>query len=133
LADRFSGDPKLKVWLAPPLLPLGKDPRTGRPRKLAFGSWIFPAFRLLAAMKFVRGRWFDPVGHTAERRMERALAGEYLALLHQGIAKVNAANLAVAVELAASAREVAGFGPVKHAGVSRWRQQAQVLMARLAE
>ncbi|MFM5931043.1 MAG: indolepyruvate ferredoxin oxidoreductase family protein [Novosphingobium sp.] len=133
LADRFSGHPDLKVWLAPPLLPLGTDPRTGRPRKIAFGKWIFPVFRVLAALKFLRGHWYDPFGHTAERRMERALAGEYLAVMHEAIAKVTEANFPIAVELAASAREVAGFGPVKHLGVSRWREQAQALLARLAE
>ncbi|WP_310535149.1 indolepyruvate ferredoxin oxidoreductase family protein [Novosphingobium sp.] len=133
LGDRFGGAPTLQVWLAPPLLPLGKDARTGRPRKIAFGGWIFPLFRVLAAMKGLRGRWCDPFGHTAERRMERALAGEYLAMLHAAIVSLSPAKLALAVELAASPREVAGFGEVKEAGVSRWREQAAALMERLAD
>ncbi len=132
LSDRFDGALKLTVWLAPPLLPLGKDARTGRPRKIALGGWIFPIFRLLAACKGLRGRWCDPFGYTSERRMERTLAAEYLALLHRAIASVTPETIAVAAELAASAREVAGFGPVKHAGVSRWREQATVLLVRLA-
>ena len=133
LGDRFGGAPKLQVWLAPPLLPLGKDARTGRPRKIAFGGWIFPVFRVLAGMKSLRGRWCDPFGHTAERRMERALAGEYLAMLHAAIAGMTPDKLARAVELAAAPREVAGFGAVKEAGVSRWREQAATLMERLAD
>ncbi|MFM6932691.1 MAG: indolepyruvate ferredoxin oxidoreductase family protein [Novosphingobium sp.] len=132
LGDRVGGAPKLQVWLAPPLLPLGRDARTGRPRKIAFGGWIFPVFRVLAAMKGLRGRWCDPFGHTAERRMERALAGEYLGMLHAALARLTPDKLALAVDLAAAPREVTGFGEVKEAGVSRWREQASVIMERLA-
>jgi len=42
-------------------------------------------------------------------------------------------KLALAAALAASPREVAGFGEVKEAGVSRWREQAAALMERLAD
>src|SRR5690606_26588735 len=38
IAARFEGDWKLKFHLAPPLLSR-VDPKTGRPRKIAFGPW----------------------------------------------------------------------------------------------
>ena len=74
LKEQFDGDPSVKVSLAPPLL-ARRDKVTGHLRKREFGSWIFRAFELLTRFKFLRGTAFDPFGYTAERRMERALAG----------------------------------------------------------
>src|SRR5439155_21076548 len=47
LRQEFEGDFAIKYHLAPPMLSFGKDAR-GRPLKRQFGSWIQPAFRLLA-------------------------------------------------------------------------------------
>ena len=69
--EQFSGNFRMTFHLAPPLLP-GRDP-SGRPRKRAFGGWILHFFRILAALKGLRGSAFDPFGYTAERRMERRL------------------------------------------------------------
>ena len=80
LKDQFDGDPNVKVSLAPPLLAT-RDKLTGHLRKREFGSWIFRAFDLLTRFKFLRGTAFDPFGYTAERRMERALPGEYGAMI----------------------------------------------------
>ncbi len=74
LKEQFDGDPSVKVSLAPPLL-APRDKVTGHLRKREFGSWIFRAFELLTRFKFLRGTALDPFGYTAERRMERALAG----------------------------------------------------------
>ena len=50
---------------------------TGLPRKMSFGPWLLPAFRLLAKFKFLRGTAFDPFGRSAERRTERRLIEDY--------------------------------------------------------
>jgi indolepyruvate ferredoxin oxidoreductase len=131
LADRFAGSPKLKVYLAPPLLPLGRDARTGRPRKIGFGGWVFPLFRLLARLKGLRGGALDPFGYTAERRMERALIGEYRELVRRIAETVTPATLPPAIELAAAPELVAGFGPVKDAGVEAYRARVRELMPKL--
>ena len=61
------------VCLAPPVLS-PKDAE-GRPRKMAFGGWMLSlGFPTLARLKVLRGTPFDPMGYTAERRMERKLA-----------------------------------------------------------
>ena len=133
LRDRFAGDPKLKVNLAPPLLAFRKDAKTGRPRKIAFGPWIFPAFRLLAKAKGLRGTAFDVFGYSAERRMERALIGEYRALMGEVAGKVTPATMHAAVELAAAAELVSGYGPVKDAGVVAYRARVAELLPKLDE
>jgi indolepyruvate ferredoxin oxidoreductase len=109
----FGGeDLRLHVHLAPPLL-ARKDKVSGEPRKMTFGPWIFPLFRLLAKFKFLRGTAFDPFGYSTERRTERALVRDYEALLEEVLAKLDADNHHVAVGLAAIPEKIRGFGHVK--------------------
>ena len=131
LADAFDGKPRLRLHLAPPLLAFRKDRKTGRPRKIAFGSWILPVFGMLAKGKGLRGTWVDPFGHTAERRMERALIGEYRALVREIAAKVQVETMEAAIELAAAPALIAGYGPVKEAGVAAYRARVVELRPRL--
>ena len=103
---------RLHVHLAPPLL-ARKDKTTGEPKKMTFGPWIFPLFRLLAKFKFLRGTAFDPFGYSAERKTERALVRDYEAMLEEVLAKLNADNHHIAVGLAAIPEKIRGFGHVK--------------------
>jgi len=52
-------------------------------------------------------------GRTEERRMERALIGEYRALLDELSGGLTAANHSTAVELANVPDDIRGFGHVK--------------------
>ncbi|TCM18829.1 indolepyruvate ferredoxin oxidoreductase [Novosphingobium sp. PhB165] len=131
LSDTFEGTPRLKIHLAPPLLAFRKDRKTGRPRKIAFGSWIFPAFSLIARAKGLRGTWFDPFGYTAERRMERALIGEYRDLARRIAAKIEPDTMDLAVEIAAAPALIAGYGAVKEVGVAAYRERVAELSLRL--
>ena len=74
--SEFGGRARLRFHLAPPILGAARDAR-GRPVKREFGEWILPLFRLLARMRKIRGTKLDLFGMTAERRMERALIGEF--------------------------------------------------------
>jgi indolepyruvate ferredoxin oxidoreductase len=132
LAETFAGKPKLKIHLAPPLLAFRKDARTGRPRKIAFGGWIFPVFTVLARFKVLRGTPLDAFGYTAERRMERSLVGEYRALVEEIAAKVTPRTMATAIDLAAAADLVSGYGPVKDAGVVAYRARVADLRGGLS-
>ncbi|MEW9855242.1 indolepyruvate ferredoxin oxidoreductase family protein [Novosphingobium sp. M1R2S20] len=131
LTAQFEGDYKLEVNLAPPLLAFRKDLKTGRPRKIAMGRWIFPVFGLLARMKRLRGTPLDIFGMTAERRMERALISEYRELILSLADRATEENLELCTEIAASASLIAGFGPVKEAGVVAYREQLSKLLGRL--
>jgi indolepyruvate ferredoxin oxidoreductase len=131
LESQFKDPAKLKVMLAPPLVSRGLDPKTGRPRKIAFGPWIFTAFRLLARFKGLRGGAFDPFGRTSERRMERQLVETYLADLERIAGLVGHAGYGLLVELARIPDTVRGFGPVKEANHAKAMEKRAALLARL--
>ncbi|MFD1611506.1 indolepyruvate ferredoxin oxidoreductase family protein [Sphingomonas tabacisoli] len=128
----FDGKPRLAVNLAPPLLAWRKDVKTGSPRKIALGPWVFGAFRLLAWLKRLRGTPLDVFGYTAERRMERALIGEYRALIGALAERITDETAELATEIAASAALIAGFGPVKARGVAAFRSRVIEMEDRLA-
>ncbi len=121
LSEGYEGDARLSFHLAPPFLP-GRDLRTGRPKKRAFGPWIVPVFRLLARMKRLRGTPLDLFGLTHERREERALRDGYLAEMTALIDGLTAETLAEATNRAQSVLQVVGFGPVKAANLAAWRK-----------
>jgi indolepyruvate ferredoxin oxidoreductase len=111
--SEFDGDKlRFEFHLAPPLL-ARRDKTTGLPRKMTFGAWLLPAFRLLARLKFLRGTAYDPFGYSVERKTERKLIADYEAMLSEVFAKLTAANHAVAVGLAAIPEKIRGFGHVK--------------------
>jgi indolepyruvate ferredoxin oxidoreductase len=103
---------RFSVHLAPPLL-ARRDKITGLPRKMTFGPWIFPVFRLLAKFKALRGTPLDPFGYTAERKTERALMRDYEAMLAEVLPKLTPDNHPLAVGLAAIPEKIRGFGHVK--------------------
>ncbi len=121
IKQAFEGDLRLSLNFAPPFLPLGKDRKTGRPRKIRLGSWMFPVLRVLAKGKHLRGGMFDPFGYSHERRTERALIGEYRDLLRQLASKLTDANTGIAREIAEGAALIRGYGPVKDEGIAQWR------------
>jgi indolepyruvate ferredoxin oxidoreductase len=125
LREQFEGDFRIGINLAPPLIALRKDAKTGRPRKIEFGGWILPVFRILKGFKFLRGTPFDPFGYTAERRMERKLIGEYRELVLSLVDTISDVNMPAAIEAARAASSIAGFGPVKDAGVAAYLKRVE--------
>ncbi|WP_284257438.1 indolepyruvate ferredoxin oxidoreductase family protein [Acidocella aquatica] len=118
LAASFDGDFKLKFHLAPPLL-ARKDPSSGLLRKMEFGPWVLPFFKLLQKGKILRATAFDIFGYTAERRTERRLIADYKAMILDLITRLTPANLAVAAELAGLPDEIRGFGHIKDANIAK--------------
>jgi len=76
LESKFTGDYKIKLQLAPPLLSR-PDPVNGRVRKREFGPWVLGFFKVLAPCKSLRGTPLDVFGYTQERRLERQLIKQY--------------------------------------------------------
>jgi len=137
IRERFEGDWALKFHLAAPLLSR-VDPRTGVPTKREYGSWMLTAMRWLAHLRFLRGTALDPFGRTAERRTERALIGEYEALIDTLLGGLDQSRHELAVELAGLPEHIRGFGHVKERhlasvrtqweqGLSRWRGDAKAV------
>src|SRR5438477_6826925 len=122
ISGMFEGDYKLVFHLAPPLL-ARKDPTTGEPRKMRFGAWMLPLFRLLKTMRRLRGTALDPFGYTAERRMERALISEYEADIERLLAKLSPANHSLAVQIASLPDEIRGFGHIKMRNLAAVRKK----------
>lgn len=125
----FTGNPKLKVLMAPPFLP-GTDPSTGRPKKRAFGAWVFALFSLLAKSKWLRKTRFNPLGWSADRRLERELIVEYESMIDEICRRINRDNAGVAITIAALADKVRGFGPVKLENVRAYREDLEPLLQR---
>jgi indolepyruvate ferredoxin oxidoreductase len=127
VAAQFEGDFKLVHHLAPPLL--GQTDAQGLPVKQAFGPWVRHAFPLLARLKGLRGTAFDPFGKTEERRTERALIGEYCALVDELLHGLSAARLPQALELARLPEDIRGYGHVKARHLAAVRPKWQALLA----
>jgi indolepyruvate ferredoxin oxidoreductase len=111
-AEVDGDDLRLRFHLAPPLF-ARIDKATGLPRKMTFGPWMMPVFRLLAKFKGLRGTAFDPFGYSVERRTERRLVADYEAMLDEVLAKLSPDNHHLAVGLAAIPEKIRGFGHVK--------------------
>ncbi len=121
LKATFAREPaRLEFHLAPPLL-ARRDPVTGEPKKMTFGSWMLPVFRVLASLRGLRGTPLDPFGYTHERRTERKLIADYETLLSELMQNLTPANHATAVALASIPEKIRGFGPVKerHLGIAK--------------
>jgi indolepyruvate ferredoxin oxidoreductase len=127
LASQFEGDYSLKFHLAPPLF-ASRDPKTGHLVKQEFGSWMLPVFRVLAKLRFLRGSALDPFGRTGERKVERALIGDYETLIAELLAGLRADNHDLAVRLASVPDDIKGYGHVKEASLAMAkRKEAELL------
>jgi indolepyruvate ferredoxin oxidoreductase len=125
----FEGDYKVAFYLAPPLF-AKSDPITGEPRKMRFGPWILPVFKVLKSMKFLRGSALDPFGYTEERRMERELIGEFEQSIERLLSGLTSQNHALAVQIASIPDEMRGFGYIKKRNVDIARTKRDELLAR---
>jgi indolepyruvate ferredoxin oxidoreductase len=128
VAAQFEGDYKLVFHLAPPLVSK-PDPVTGEATKRIYGPWMMGAFRMLAKLRRFRGSTFDVFNRTAERKMERALIGEYEAVIAELLAGLAPHNHPLAVELAAIPEHVRGFGHVKARQVAEAKAKEARLLA----
>ena len=130
LQAQFDGDPGLKVLLAPPLI-ARRDKVTGHLQKREFGPWVFKAFGMLAKLKGLRGTALDIFGYTAERKMERALPGEYKAMIFRHLdGKLDLPRL---IALAKMPEVVRGYGHIKEANVARYRAECARIEAMVGQ
>jgi len=130
LRNQFDGEPgkdyRLTFHLAPPLF--ARRDANGHLIKQTFGPWMLTAFRLLVKLKGLRGTAFDVFGRSTERRMERKLIDDYLALIDEFCASLTRNNLSLAVELARLPEEIRGFGHVKERAVAEFYDKRRGLL-----
>ena len=129
LASEFQSFDRLEFHLAPPIL--GRKGSDGKPRKSSFGPWMMTGFRMLAALKGLRGTPLDVFGRTAERRMERRLLAEYEADLALIAGRLSADRIEAAAALASVPQLVRGFGHVKEDNARKAAEERRRLLERL--
>ncbi len=130
LREQFDGEPgkdyKLNFYLAPPLLSRRND--KGELIKRRFGPSTLTLFKILARLKGLRGTALDVFGKTHERRTERALIKEYMALLDEFTRTLTRPRLAIAIELANLPDDIRGFGHIKEANLEKVQQRRDELL-----
>ncbi len=119
-------DAKVWVHLHPPVLRA-----LGLRRKLRFGRWFDPGFRVLRAGRRLRGTPVDPFGRARVRQVERELIVEYEQLVAQALARLSAERHALAVELCSLPELVRGYEDIKLANVVRYRKRILEIQAEL--
>ena len=122
----FGARARVSYKLHPPFLRA-----LGMNRKITLGPWVRPLFRLLVAMRFLRGTFFDPFGHTEVRRTERQLIPEYREAIATVAAILAPENHDAAIELATLPDVVRGYEGVKLANVDRYRKLLAALTSEL--
>ena len=122
----FEGDFKINYNLAPPMI--SKKNEKGELQKQKFGPWMLTGFKVLAKLKGLRGTALDVFGKTEERKMERALIGEYTASIDTLLTTLNRTNHATAVEVARIPELIKGYGHVKERNLKTARLQWAGLM-----
>ncbi len=127
VAGAFEDGYKLKFHLAPPLLSR-RDPDTGEARKMEFGEWILPLFRVISRLKFLRGTPLDIFGYSAERKRERQLISEYEATMERLLRDLTSKNHETAVAIGALPEQIRGYGHVKDRSIDAAKQREQQLL-----
>jgi indolepyruvate ferredoxin oxidoreductase len=107
---QFGTGVKVSWLLHPPVLRA-----LGLQRKVRLGRWFRPVFRLLVAMRRLRGTALDPFGYARVRRVERALIAHYQALMAQALGRLAAgkAPAEAVAALAAAPDLIRGYEHIK--------------------
>ena len=104
----------------------------GMKRKIKLGRWFVPAFRMLRAMRWLRGTAIDPFGKAKVRRVERELIGEYRDLVERSLAHLGPATVPLVLEICSLPDDIRGYEEIKLRSVKRFRMTAERLERKLA-
>jgi indolepyruvate ferredoxin oxidoreductase len=89
---------------------------------------VLTAFKVLAKFRFLRGGALDIFGYTAERKMERALIGEYEQTVCGLLATLDGGNVDLAAEIASIPEHIRGYGHVKEAHLHKAKAREAELL-----
>lgn len=90
-----------------------------------------PVFKLVSKLKALRGTRLDLFGYTQERKAERQLIQDYLALLGEIKMKLNENNFELGSQLVALPEGIRGFGHVKEKNLNSVRGTWNLLVTQL--
>ncbi|MEO8448967.1 MAG: indolepyruvate ferredoxin oxidoreductase family protein [Gemmatimonadota bacterium] len=125
---QFGAGANVTYRLHPPVLRA-----LGMKRKLALGSWFRPVFRMLYALRSLRGTAFDPFGRDQVRREERRLIEEYRTMIEREIKSLSAGTYERAVALAAMPDVIRGYDSIKLGNIAKYRAKVAELLEPAAE
>jgi indolepyruvate ferredoxin oxidoreductase len=123
----FGDGSRIRYKLHPPLLRA-----LGMKRKLSLGTWFDPAFRILRAMRRLRGTKLDVFGLAKVRRVERALPGEYRDHVDQALGHVDPERYDTVVELCGLPDLVRGYEDIKLRNIAAFRERSASLLEAIA-
>jgi indolepyruvate ferredoxin oxidoreductase len=114
----FGAGGRVTFHLQPPALS-----SFGLARKLRLRASARIGFRLLRALRWLRGTALDPFGGATLRRQERALRDEYTAAINDLSDSLTPEGYARAIEVAGLPSVIRGFGDVKVGSIQRYRER----------
>ena len=123
----YGKDAKIRFHMAPPLIARKKDAR-GRPVKKEFGRGTITLMKLLARMRRLRGTPFDIFGYSRDRRLERALIGEFESNVERLLTSLTVDNRDAMREMVATYMDIRGYGPVKDEAVADVSERIRAIM-----
>ncbi len=126
LSGEIAGSQKVKWLLHPTFLR-----SLGVKEKVHLGKWFLPMARILARLKWLRGKPLDLFGMTEVRRVERRLIGEYEETLELIARRVGEADPALLLQLAGLPDMVRGYEDVKLGNVALYEEQRRQIIERL--
>ena len=130
IGEEFDGTFKMKLNLAPQIFNT-RDPITGRARKWEIPFWALRLpFRMLAAMRRLRGTRLDLFGRTEHRRAERRRVDDYEQLITDLIEDLTHDRYQKVVDIAAAPEIIRGYDSVKDESA---QQAASVVEGHLSE
>ncbi|MEY4175318.1 MAG: hypothetical protein RI900_2483 [Actinomycetota bacterium] len=109
---------KARFMLHPPMLR-----SLGMKNKIELGRWSRPAFRLLRAMRRLRGTPFDVFGWAGVRRLERDMVPEYVRAVDTLLTHLGAHNVDEAVAIASLPDQVRGYEHLKTERATAYRAE----------
>ena len=125
MSEEFDGRFKLRVHLAPPLLSR-MDPESGRPRMRSFGPWVFTVFKVLSALRWARGKWFDPFRFSEEKALQKKFQADFQRTIDTlGEVPLTSSNIDDALRLVEWPMQVRGFGPVRTEAFKKAREEME--------
>lgn len=118
IRHEFGPDATYRVKLHPPLLRA-----MGLKRKISFTAKSRPVFRLLYALRRLRGTRLDVFGYHSVRRMERDLIRQYRETVEELLPRLSPLTAATATKIAALPDIVRGYEQIKVGNVHRYREE----------
>jgi len=124
--SEYGNDATIKVLLHPPMLRA-----MGWKKKIHLRRTAYPTFKVLYALRRVRGTKLDPFGYAHVRRVERELIREYRTFVNEALQQLTADNLSDMIALVELPDVIRGYESIKMANIEIFRSRAAVLSTQM--